>query len=203
MSSPLRKMQAVGPWASSGVAVATDAASVPHLLARWASADGEGNLLGVLHDCALERGMAKGDAVEVEDRVNTSTGIAMWFKGAAVEVGLDAASVDVLCMVLDLDCDKAVSTNQLQHWRKGLLASSKHNPGKPPRLLLLYSDGKTKVSRLSNMIQRVADLIIRETPVKLNRRFEELASAMSGQSSADSGPPRTMAQLMLTHKKVS
>ena len=34
MSSPLRKMQAVVPWASSGVAVATDAASVSHLPAR-------------------------------------------------------------------------------------------------------------------------------------------------------------------------
>ena len=31
----------------------------------------------------------------------------MWIKGAIVEVGLDAASVDVLCMVLDLDYDKA------------------------------------------------------------------------------------------------
>jgi len=164
-------------WASSGVAVATDAASVPHLLARWASADGEGNLLGVLHDCALERGMAKGDAVEVEDRVNTSTGIAMWFKGAAVEVGLDAASVDVLCMVLDLDCDKAVSTNQLQHWRKGLLATAQRKSGKPCHLPS-YSDGKTKVVRLSNMLPRVADLTIREAPGKLNLRFEELASVM-------------------------
>ena len=33
--------------------------------------------------------------------------------------------------------------------------------------------------------------------------FEELASVMLGQSSADSGPPCTMAQLMLAHKKVS
>ena len=49
----------------------------------------------------------------------------------------------------------------------------------------------------------VADLIIREAHVKLNRRFEELASVISGQSSADSGPPRTMAELMLAHKKVS
>ena len=58
-------------------------------------------------------------------------------------------------MVLDLDYDKAVSTNQLQHWRKGLLASSKHKSGKP-RLLLLYSGGRTKVSRLSSMLPRVA-----------------------------------------------
>ena len=42
-----------------------------------------------------------------------------------------------------------------------------------------------------------------ETPVKLNLRFEELASVMSGQSSTDSGPLRSMAQLMLAHKKVS
>jgi len=96
------------------------------------------------------------------------------------------------CAWRDLDCDKAVSTNQLQHWRKGKL-----------RLLLSYSDGRTKVSRLSNMLPRVADLIIREAPDKLNLRFEELASVMSGQSSADSGPPRTMAQLVLVHKKVS
>ena len=41
------------------------------------------------------------------------------------------------------------------------------------------------------------------TTVKLNLRFEELASVMSGQSLADSGPPRTIAQLMLAHKKVS
>ena len=93
-------------------------------------------------------------------------------------VGLDAASVDVLCMVLDLDYDKAASTNQLQYWRKGLLASSKHNPGKPPRLLLLYSDGKTKVSRLSSMLPRVADLTICEAPGKPDLRFEELASVM-------------------------
>jgi len=53
------------------------------------------------------------------------------------------------------------------------------------------------------LLPRVADLIIRETPAKLNRRFEELASVMSGQSSADSGPPRTMADLMLAHEKVS
>ena len=53
------------------------------------------------------------------------------------------------------------------------------------------------------MSPRVTDLIIREAPVKLNRRFEELASAMSGQSPADSGPPRTMADLMLAHEKVS
>jgi len=53
------------------------------------------------------------------------------------------------------------------------------------------------------MLPRVADLIIREAPVKLNLRFEELTSAMSGQSSADSGPPRTLAQLVLAHNKVS
>jgi len=191
--------------ASTGFAVATDAevSLVSNLLARRARVDGEETLLEMLRGCVLERGMAEGDAVEVGGRFNTSTRFAMWLKGAIVEVGLDVASVDVLCMVLDLDYDKAASTNQLQYWRKGLLASSKHNPGKPPRLLLLYSDGKTKVSRLSNMIQRVADLIIRETPVKLNRRFEELASAMSGQSSADSGPPCTIADLMLAHGKVS
>jgi len=103
MSLPLQKMQTVEPWASSGVAVATDAASVSHLLARWASVDGEETLLEMLHDSVLERGMAEGDAVEVEGRVNASTRIAMWIKGAIVDVGLDAASVDVLCMVLDLD----------------------------------------------------------------------------------------------------
>jgi len=53
------------------------------------------------------------------------------------------------------------------------------------------------------MLPRVADRIIREALVKLNLRFEELTSVMSGQSSADSGPPRTMAQLLLAHKKVS
>ena len=53
------------------------------------------------------------------------------------------------------------------------------------------------------MLPRVADLIIREAPVKLNLRFEELASVISGQSPADSGPPRSMAQLILAHKKVS
>ena len=61
---------------------------------------------------------------------------------------------------------------------------------------------RTKVSRLSSMLPRLADLIIREAPAKLNLRFEELASVMLGQSSADSGPPRTMAQLVLAHKKV-
>ena len=105
-------------------------------------------------------------------------------------------------MVLDLDYDKAVSTNQLQHWRKGLLATAQHKSGKP-RLLLSYSDGRTKVSRLSRMLPRVADLIISEAPVKLNLRFEELASAVSGQSPVDSGPPRSMTQLVLAHKKVS
>jgi len=43
------------------------------------------------------------------------------------------------------------------------------------------------------MLPRVTDLIIREAPDKLNLRFEELASVMLGQSSADSGPQRTMA----------
>ena len=171
MSSPLRKMQAVVPWTSSGVAVATDAevSLVSHLLALWARIDSEGGLLELmLCDCVLERGMAEGDAVEVEGRFKTSTRIAMWLKGAIVEVGLDAASVDVLCMVLDLDYDKAVSTNQLRHWRKRLLASSKHNSEKP-RLLLSYSDHRTKVSRLSSMLPRVADLVIREAPAKRAR----------------------------------
>ena len=67
----------------------------------------------------------------------------------------------------------------------------------------MYSDGRTKVYRLSSMLPRVADLIIRETPDKPNLRFEELASAMLGQPLADSGLPRAMAQLMLAHKKVS
>ena len=89
-------MRTAEPKASSGVAVATDAASVSHLLARWASVDGEETLLEMLHDSVLERGMAEGDAVEVEGRVNASTRIAMWIKGAIVDVGLDAASVDVL-----------------------------------------------------------------------------------------------------------
>ena len=53
------------------------------------------------------------------------------------------------------------------------------------------------------MPPRVADLIIREAPVKLNLRFEQLASAMSGMSSADSGLPRSTAKLMLAHRKVS
>ena len=53
------------------------------------------------------------------------------------------------------------------------------------------------------MLPRVADVVIREAPDKLNLRFVELASVMLGQSSADSGPPRTMAQLMLAHKKIS
>jgi len=42
------------------------------------------------------------------------------------------------------------------------------------------------------MLPCVADLIIREAPGKLNLRFEEVASFVLGQSSADSGPPRTM-----------
>ena len=45
--------------------------------------------------------MAEEDAVEVEGRFNASTRNAMWLKGAVVDVGLDAASVNVLCMVLD------------------------------------------------------------------------------------------------------
>jgi len=57
----------------------------------------------MLRDCALERGMAEGGAVEVEGRFNTSTRTAMWLKGAIVDAGLDAASVDVLCMLLDLN----------------------------------------------------------------------------------------------------
>jgi len=185
MSSLLRKMQTAMPWASSGVAMATDAevSLVSHLLARWARADGEGTLLEVmLRGCVLERGMAEGDAAEVEGRFNASTRIAMWLKGAIVDVGLDAASVDVLCMML--------------------IATAQHKPGKP-RLLLSYSDSRTKFSRLSSMLPRVANLVIREAPVKLNLRFEEFAKVMSGKSSADSGPTCTIAQLMLAHKKLS
>jgi len=117
----------------------------------------------MLHDCVLEQDMAEVDAAEVEGRFNASTRIAMWLKGKIADVGLDAASVDVLCMVLDLDCDKAVSTNQLQHWRKGLLAPSQHKSGKP-RLLLSFSDGRTKAFRHSSILPTVADLIIREAP---------------------------------------
>jgi len=104
---------------------------VSNLLARWARADGEEALLEMLRDCVLERAMAEGDAAEVEGCFNTSTRIAMWLKGAAVEVGLDAASVDVLCMALDLDYDKAVSTNQLQHWQKGLQGDVRQGQGLP------------------------------------------------------------------------
>jgi len=91
-------MQAVVPWLSSGVAVATDAevSLVSHLLARWERVDGEGILLEMLRDCVLDRGMAEGDAFEVEGRYNTSTRFVKWLKGAIVDVGLDAASVDVL-----------------------------------------------------------------------------------------------------------
>ena len=90
----------------------------------------EGALLEVmLRDCVLERGMAEGDAVEVEGRFNASTRIAMWLKGAIVDVGISAASVDVLYMMLDLDYDKAVSTNQLQHWRKMILATAQRKLG--------------------------------------------------------------------------
>ena len=210
--------------------------SVSHLLARWASVDGEETLLKMLHDCVLEWGMAEGGAVEVEGRVNASSRTEMWLKGAVVDVGLNAASVDVLCMVLDPDCDKAVSTNQLQHWRKGLLATAQHKSGKttPPALVLRRQDqglsphapataepppppppapapppllaacsSRTKVSRLSSILPRVADLIIREAPEKLNPRFEELAGAMLRQSSAESGPPRTMAKLVSAQKEVS
>jgi len=89
-------------------------AAIWALLAWWARVDGEGTLLEVMpRDCVLERGMAEGDAVEVEGRFIASTRIAMWLKGAVVDVGLDAASVDVLCIMLNLDYDKTVSTNQL------------------------------------------------------------------------------------------
>jgi len=152
----------------------------------------------MLRDSVLERGMAEGGAVEVEGRFNTSTGIAMWLKGAFVEVGLDAASVDVLCMVLDLDYDKAISTNQLQHWRKVFKAKSGETT--PPALVLRRQDQSLPPLK---MLPRVADLIIRETPVKLKRRFEELAGVMSGRSLADSSPTRTMTDLMLAHEKVS
>jgi len=83
-----------------------------------------------------------------------------------------------------------------------VVATAQHKSGKQ-RLLLSYSDGRTKVSHLTSILPRVADLIIRVAPDKLNLRFEELASAVLGQSSADSGPPRTMVQLMLAHKRVS
>jgi len=77
----------------------------------------------------------------------------MWLKGAVVDVGLNAASVDVLCMVLDLDYDKAASTNQLKHWRKGLLSTAQHKPGNQ-RLLLSYPVLSTKVPRLSSQHTR-------------------------------------------------
>ena len=107
---------------------------VSHLLARWARADGEETLLEVmLRDCVLEWGMAEGDAIEVKGRFNTSTRITMLLK-----VDLDAASVDLLCMVLDLDYDKAISTNQLQHWRKVFKAKSGETT--PPALVLRRQD---------------------------------------------------------------
>ena len=72
-----------------------------------------------------------------------------------------------------------------------------------PRHCTAQDGETTKVSRLSSMLPRVAELIIREAPVKLNLRFEELASVMSGKFSTDRGQPCTMAQLMLAHRKVS
>jgi len=89
----------------------------------------------MLCDCVLERGMAEGDAAEVEGSFNTSTRIAMWLKGAIVDVGLDATSVGMLLMVLDLDYDKAVSSNQLKQGRKGLLTTAQHCLLNWPQLL--------------------------------------------------------------------
>jgi len=85
------------------------------------------------------------------------------------DAGLDAASVDRLCMVLDLDYDKAVSTNQLKHWQRS--SSPIQAQVGEARLLLSYSDGRTRISRLSSILPRVADLVIREAPVKPNLRF--------------------------------
>ena len=51
---------------------------VSHLLERWARVDGEATLLEVmLRGCVFERGMAEGDAAEVEGRFNAGTRIAV------------------------------------------------------------------------------------------------------------------------------
>ena len=111
----------------------------------------------MLQDCVLERGMAEGEAVDVEGRVNASTRIVMWLKGSIVDVGLDAASVDALCMVL---------VPPLRH------AAARRRPDHP------------------------------RGPCQAQPPVRGARYVMSGQSSADSSPPRTMAQLMLARKKV-
>ena len=95
-------------------------------------------------------------------------------------------------MVLDLDYDKA-SCSIGERGSSPLQSTSRGNHA---------SSSRTQKAGPKSLLPRVADLIIREAPDKLNLRFEELSSVMLGQSSADSGPPRTMAQLMLAHKKV-
>ena len=153
-------------------------------------ANGEETLLGVM------RGMAEEDAAEVEGRVNASTRIAIWLKGAVVEVGLDAASVDMLCMVLDLDCDKAVSTSQLQHGDRD--SSPLHSTSR---------GNHSSCSRTQTAGPRypASQACCRASPTRSSAR--PLSSSTSG-SRSSRAPCRgslrlTAAQLMLAHKKVS
>jgi len=135
--------------------------------------------------------MAEGDAIEVKGRFNTSTRITMLLK-----VWTSTRPRWTCCVW----CSTWTTTRPSRP-----TSCSTGERGSSPLQSTTRGNHApcSRTPRLSYMLPRVAALIIREAPVKLNRRFKELASAMSGQSAADSGPPRTMAELMSAHRKVS
>ena len=75
--------------------------------------------------------------------------VAKWAKDALNIAVFSADTIEVLLKILDADCGKVVSSNQLLHWRAGILANAVRKPGRPG--LLCFNDGRNRVSRLSNM----------------------------------------------------
>ena len=173
------------------------------LLSRWAEVEGDNDLLSLMQDFILKLQMSSDD--KMEGRFKMSQSVAKWAKDALNVVVFSADTIEVLLKILDADYGKVVSSNQLLHWRAGILANAVRKPGRPG-LLCSFSDGRSRVSRLSNMLPRVAEIIIDVTPAKLNERFEELKQGIVDGRKTDRGStlslPLTMSGLRIHHEQV-
>ena len=82
----------------------------------------------------------------------------------------------------------------------------RHKDGIHLKRLCSFNDGRSRVSRLSNMLPRVAEIIIDVTPAKLNERFEELKQGIVDGRRTDRGStlslPLTMSGLRIHHVQV-
>ena len=180
------------PWASSGVAVATDAASVPHLLARW---------LMARRPCS--RWCSATASWETRSRSRAAStrapGSQGRDRGCGPRRGLGGRAVR--------DAPPGLRQDRLDQpaaaCAKGAPRQCTAQAGEttPPALILRRQD--QDLSPLKTACCRASPTLSSARPLSSSTYGSRSSRASSGKSLADSGPPRTMAQLMLAHKKVS